>query len=90
MPSSKSLLKTINYMRYQVQNNTTLAIHRSSVQRMQERFKKSTNFGQSQWLIEDLSVQQGGVKSDPQKRDATFIKWETLAHNKVDFVMILT
>jgi len=57
---------------------------------MQERFKMSTNFGQSQWLIADLSVQQGGVRSDPQKGDTTFIKWETLANNKVDFVMILT
>ena len=72
-----------------IQNNTTLAI-RSSVRSMQERFKKRTNFGQSQWLIEDLSAQQGGVYSDPQKGDDTFTLWKTLTHNKVDFVMILT
>jgi hypothetical protein len=32
---------------------------------MQECF----NFGQSQWLAEDLSTQWGGVRSDPQKGD---------------------
>ena len=35
---------------------------------MQERFKRrSINFGLSQWLIENLSCQQGRVRSDPQK-----------------------
>ena len=30
-------------------------------------FEKSTDFGQSQWPIEDLRAQRGGVNSDPQK-----------------------
>lgn len=34
---------------------------------MQEDFQKSTNFGQLQWLIKNLSVQRGGVRSDPQR-----------------------
>ena len=56
-----------NNMQHYVQNNTTLTIHSNSVRRMQECYKKSTNFGQSQWLIKDLSTQRGGVRSDSQK-----------------------
>ena len=56
-----------------VQNSTTFAVHNSSVRRMQELFKKSTNFDQSQWLHGDLSTQRGGVRSDPQKGDNAFI-----------------
>jgi hypothetical protein len=73
VPSSKSLLKAINHMQHQVENITTLAIHRRGVRRMQEHFYKSTNFGQSQWLITDLSAQQGDGRSDSQKGDNTII-----------------
>ena len=55
---SKSLFKAIIHMQHQVQENITLTIYISSVRRMEECFKKSTNFGQSQWLIEDLPAQQ--------------------------------
>ena len=40
---------------------------------MQEYFQKSNNFGQSPWLIGDLPAQRGGVRSDPQKGDNTFM-----------------
>jgi hypothetical protein len=52
MASSKSLLKMINdNMWHYVQNNIVVAIYSSSVRRMQECYKKSTKFSQSQWLI---------------------------------------
>ena len=47
-------------MQHWVSNSTTLAVHNGGV-RMQEYFHKSINFGQSKWLIGDLSSQQGGV-----------------------------
>ena len=34
---------------------------------MQARFKKNTDFGQSQWYIKNLSFQWGRVRNDPQK-----------------------
>jgi hypothetical protein len=40
-------------------------IHTSGVRKLQERLYKSTNFGQSQWLIGDLLAQQSCVRSDP-------------------------
>ena len=52
----------------------TLATYNSSVRVMQERFKKSTNFGQSQWHIKDLYAEQGGERSDPQKGNNTFVQ----------------
>jgi hypothetical protein len=55
---SKSLLKAIIHMQHQVQDSITLTIYIISVRRMEECFTKSTNFGQSQWLIEDLPAQQ--------------------------------
>ena len=62
-------------MRHIVSKDATLAIHSSNVRRMQEHFKKNTNFGQSQWLEMDQSAQWGGVRSDPQKGggDNTYI-----------------
>ena len=48
-------------------NVINLAIHSSGLRRIQKIFKMSTNFGQLQWLIGDLSSQQGNVRSDPQK-----------------------
>ena len=65
------LLKAINHVRHQVKNSTTLAIHSSRVRRMQECLKETTNFAQSQWLIRDLLVQRGGVRSDPRKMGTT-------------------
>ena len=41
---------------------------------MQEHFEKTTNFGQSQWLIKNLFAQWGSVKSDAQKGYNTFIR----------------
>jgi hypothetical protein len=48
----------------------------------------STNFGESQWLIVELSAQGGGVRSDPQKGNNTFIKQKTFTRNHADFVAI--
>ena len=67
VPSSKSLIKTVIHMWHYVRNCTTLTIHSSGVNKMQERFLKSANLGQSQWLIIDLFAQQDGVRSDLQK-----------------------
>ena len=41
---------------------------------MQEHFTKSTNFGQSQWLIRNLYAQRDGLRSDPQKGDNNYIQ----------------
>ena len=46
---------------------TTLAIYSSGVRRIEECVIKSTNFGQSQWHMGDLSTQQGGEGSDQEK-----------------------
>ena len=48
-------------------------LRNSGVRRWEEHIHKSTNFGQSQWLIGDLFTQQGGGRSDPQEGDKTFI-----------------
>ena len=57
---------------------------------MQERFYKSINFGQSQWLIGDLSAQQGDVRVMHKKKDNIFIYKKIRTHNDNDFVLILT
>ena len=41
---------------------------------MQERFKKSIDFNQTQWLNWDPSTQRGGVRSGSWKGDKTFIQ----------------
>jgi hypothetical protein len=57
VPSSKSSLKAFNHIWLIVSKDATLAIHSSNVRRMQEHFKKNTNFGQSQWLEMDQFAQ---------------------------------
>jgi len=66
--------RVINHKWQYPQNKNTLAIQSSvALRRMQECFKKNTNFTQLQWLIKDISTQQGGVSSDSQKGHNTFI-----------------
>lgn len=51
---SNLMTKATNYMQHLIQNNTTLANHSGNVRKMKEQSKKSTNFGQFEWLIYDL------------------------------------
>lgn len=60
-------------MGLQVQNNTAFAIHSNGVRAMR-----------GQWLIEDQSTLQGGVRSDSQKGNNIFIQWKALNYHKVD------
>ena len=50
---------------------------------MQEYFMNSTNFGQSQWLMKNLSPQRDGVRSDLH-----LFLIEDSPTIKVDFVLI--
>ena len=42
---------------------TTSGIHSSGVRKMQTRIQTSTDFGQSKWLVRNLSPQRGGGRT---------------------------